>query len=78
MDINLLNQLVSELKQLGVIQSIEVEKAFSTVLRHKFIETFYLPRNLKQPIINNPNSANPEHLKRFKKLFDISILLFLR
>jgi protein-L-isoaspartate(D-aspartate) O-methyltransferase len=63
MDTNLLNQMVSELKELGAITSIQVEKAFSKVLRHKFLETFYLPGDLQQPIEHKPHNPNPEHLK---------------
>ncbi len=63
MDTNLLNQMVSELKELGAITSIQVEKAFSKVLRHKFLETFYLPGDLKQPIEHKLNNPDSEHLK---------------
>lgn len=63
MNTDLCNQMVSKLKQQGAIKSIEVEQAFSKVLRHKFIETFYLPTDLQQPIINQPHNPNPEHLK---------------
>ena len=63
MDTNLLNQMVSELKELGAITSIQVEKAFSKVLRHKFLETFCLPGDLKQPIEHKLNNPDSEHLK---------------
>ncbi|MEL6461405.1 MAG: protein-L-isoaspartate(D-aspartate) O-methyltransferase [Cyanobacteria bacterium J06621_15] len=63
MDINLLSQMVTELREQGAIKSIEVEKAFNKVLRHKLIENFYLPSCLKQPIVNHPDNPNPEHLK---------------
>lgn len=63
MNTDLCNQMVSKLKEKGAIKSIEVEKAFSTVLRHKFIEKFYLSTDLQQPIINQPDNPNPEHLK---------------
>ena len=63
MNTDFLNKMVSKLKEKDAIKSIEVEKAFNTVLRHKFIETFYLSTDLQQPIINQPDNANPEHLK---------------
>lgn len=63
MNTNLLSQMVTELKNKGAIKSIEVEKAFSKVLRHKLIETFYLPQDLKRPIVNNPDNPDSEHLK---------------
>ncbi|MEM1392206.1 MAG: hypothetical protein AAGG00_02745 [Cyanobacteria bacterium P01_H01_bin.150] len=63
MNPDLLNQMVSKLKEKGAIKSIEVEKAFSTVFRHKFIEKFYLSNDLQQAIINQPDNPNPEHLK---------------
>lgn len=55
--------MVTKLKEQGAIKSIEVEKAFSKVLRHKFLETFYLPGDLKQPIAHKPHNPDSEHLK---------------
>ncbi|MEA5503553.1 methyltransferase domain-containing protein [Halotia wernerae UHCC 0503] len=63
MNTNFLNQMVGELKEQGAIKSIEVEKAFSKVLRHKFLETFYLPGDLQQPINHKPNNPASEHLR---------------